>query len=524
MQELAPHIKRWRKNLSNYGKNCVKIVDKNGKEKPFELNKAQQYIDDRIEAQKAKKGYVRCIILKGRQQGASKYNCLRQLRNTTLHTNVNAFVMAHDASTTSSLFDDYKALYNSVPNIAVIKPDTEKSNAKELVFSDIGSKIKVGTAGSAEVGRGTTIHRFHGSECAFWSNGDKLLAGVMQAVPLSPNTEVILESTANGVGNKFFTMCMQAMKGEGDYELIFVPWWWSEEYQTDDEDYTPSDADWEYYDTYMSKDCQDEEQGIRKLAWRNVKIHELGDKKFKQEYPANPVEAFQMSGDSLFKPEWVKCARDTELREDMTLPLVVGVDAAEAGGDRTVITFRRGKKILPEIQIYDEMDQMRLAGIVAQIINIRKPARVFFDKAYAQGCVARLKELGYAGIVRAIAFGSKPIEPERFINKRAEMHWMLKEWLEEGYVDYDSETGAGGVDIPDRDDLNADLACIPEPPPTSNGKIKMVEKQKIKEEYGMSPDITDSVILTFAEPLLRNADNVNMKVKTKSATGNIFGK
>lgn len=524
LELLAPKIKQWRNNLSVYGKDCATIVNKDRKEVPFKLNKAQEYMEARVEDQLKRKGYVRAILLKGRQQGCSKWATLRQLRNSTILTNILAFVMAHDKSTTSELFEDYKALYDTLPNIPVVKPPFKTSNERVMRFSHIKSSIKVGTAGSVEVGRGFTVNRFHGSEVAFWPDGDKTLAGVLQAIPLREGngTEVILESTANGVGNFFFRICMQAMKGEGEFELIFIPWWWTEEYQLSAE-YEPSDEAWEYYDTWMRNDCPDEEEAVRKLAWRQAKIFELGEKKFKQEYPANAMEAFQMSGSSLFKPEWIKCARDTKLKEDKSQPLIIGVDAAEAGGDRTSICFRRGKKII-KFMVYDEMDEMRLAGICSKLINAHKPDRMFFDKSYANGCVGRLRELGYGAIVSAIPFGSNPIEPDRFLNKRAEMHWMLKEWLEDGYVSYDAETGVGGVDIPDIDDFNADLACIPEPPPTSNGKIKMVAKDKIKDEFGMSPDMLDSAILTFAEPFLQNRDSMSVKVKTKSATDKIFGR
>lgn len=521
-KKLASHVRNWRNDLNAYGKANVKIIDKAGNETPFALNRAQQYMEERIENQKRRKGYVRVILLKGRQQGASKYNCLRGLRNTTLYTNVNAFVMAHDANTTSSLFEDYKSLYNSIPDFPVIKPEPKKSNARELEFAEIGSKIKVGTAGSAEVGRGTTIHKFHGSECAFWQNGDKLLAGVMQAVPLEKDTEVILESTANGVGNKFYQMCMKAMRGEGEFELVFIPWWWTAEYKLDNQDFEPEEDDWNYYDTWMKRDVPDEEEGIAKLAWRRAKIHELGEKKFRQEYPANPVEAFQMSGENLFKPEWVKCAQDTKLDVDKSLPLVIGVDAAEAGGDRTVLCFRRGNRV-PRIDVYDEMDEMRLAGIVGELIRKYNPTKVFFDKAYANGCVGRLRELGFGHICEAIPFGSGAIEKDRFLNKRAEMYWMGKEWLEQGFMDFDPETGQGGVDIPVNDAFAADLAAIPEPPATSNGKIKMVDKQKIKEEFGKSIDIADAFFLTFAKPVAHNTQRATIKVKHKSAARQVLG-
>ena len=72
-----------------------------------------------------------------------------------------------------------------------------------MFFDKLDSGYKVGTAGTKGVGRSSTIQLFHGSEVAFWPHADAHAAGVLQAVPDVEGTEVILESTANGVGNLF---------------------------------------------------------------------------------------------------------------------------------------------------------------------------------------------------------------------------------------------------------------------------------------------------------------------------------
>src|SRR5262249_59464457 len=93
------------------------------------------------------------------------------------------------------------------------------------------SGYKVGTAGTKAVGRSSTIQLFHGSEVAFWPFADTHAAGVMQAVPNEKDTEIILESTANGIGNFFHQTWRNAEAGKNDYIAIFVPWYWSEEYR-----------------------------------------------------------------------------------------------------------------------------------------------------------------------------------------------------------------------------------------------------------------------------------------------------
>lgn len=57
------------KSLPSFAKNFLIIHDKSGAERKFELNRAQQYIHERLEAQLAATGKIRALVLKGRQQG-----------------------------------------------------------------------------------------------------------------------------------------------------------------------------------------------------------------------------------------------------------------------------------------------------------------------------------------------------------------------------------------------------------------------------------------------------------------------
>jgi hypothetical protein len=81
------------------------------------------------------------------------------------------------------------------------------------------------------VGRSSTIQLFHGSEVAFWPHADTHAAGILQAVADAPGTEIILESTANGVGNFFHQLWASAERGASDFIAVFVPWHWQEEYR-----------------------------------------------------------------------------------------------------------------------------------------------------------------------------------------------------------------------------------------------------------------------------------------------------
>lgn len=482
---------RLKDDLEFYARNCLKIRTKAGSVEPFALNRAQRYIHERLEAQKAATGFVRALILKGRQQGCSTYVGARYYHATTWAHGRRTFILTHEDAATQNLFEMVNRYHENCPPF--VRPSTSAANAKELFFDLLDSGYKVGTAGTKGVGRSSTIQLFHGSEVAFWPHAETHAAGVLQAVPESPGTEVILESTANGLGNFFHQKWSDAERGIGDFIAVFVPWYWQEEYRKDVPDGFELDAEEQEYAALYGLT-------LGQMAWRRNKIAELKDPAlFKQEYPATAAEAFQMSGhDSYIKPALVATARKAQC--DESGPLVIGLDPARYGDDGSAMARRRGRKVSKVERRY-KLSTMECAGWAKQVIDTEKPARMFVDVGgLGAGVYDRLVEMGYGEIVRPINFGGKPFEPPRLdddgreipgpLNRRAEMYMKSKEWLED----------VAGADIPDDDALQAD-ACCPGYKYDSNTRLQIESKDDIRRRGSPSPDGWDAVALTFAEPV-----------------------
>lgn len=271
---------------------------------PFTFNEAQSLIHEKIEAQLKKTGKVRALVLKARQQGISTYCTGRVYWKTDYMPLSRSVVMAHDSATSEALFNMSKDIHsNMAPEF---KPEIAKSNAKEIIFVDRKKDPDTGqeyeekrgyrlyTAGSPEAGRGTTPTVAHLSEVAFWGFDDKILAGLFQGIPNAPGTEVILESTANGISGEFYRLWKTAEKGENEYLPIFIPWFLTSEYRND---LVPEDFELtEDEEKYMALHSLDMPQ----MYWRRMKIGESGSVKFQQEYPATAEEAFVASGVNVF--------------------------------------------------------------------------------------------------------------------------------------------------------------------------------------------------------------------------------
>ena len=498
------------KEFPYFSRHILKIQDKEtGIICPFEFNTAQTYLHEEIEKQAADIGRVRILIVKGRQQGCSTYVEGRYYWRAARHHNKKVFILSHQAKTTKMLFDMVERYWEMSP--AEAKPEAKVANRQELVFKSINSQYAVGTAGSADVGRGGTVHLFHGSEVAFWENVQDIKTGVLQSIPGGPGTEIILESTANGMSNAFYTMCMAALENKSDYKVVFIPWYWQSEYRRPtpaDGEFGLSEEEQEYKDTYSLEDDQ--------IYWRREKIVDFGEEggwMFKQEYPAYLQEAFQTSGRTLISPQSIIRARKADFK-DPTAPLILGVDPARTV-DRIILAPRQGRHYWPHIELKygkeEEQISIKIAQRVAQWITEHKPDAVNIDAGEGMGVVDHLQRMGYSGLVRGVYFGGGATEKEIYANKRAEMWCRLRDHI---------QGEDGPVNLPDSNDLQKDLMSMPEPDgATASGKIKMVSKVKVKKDLGCSPDIGDGYALTHYEYLHKDIANTALNGKIRKKKG-----
>lgn len=472
-----------------FAREFLRIRTKSGAIVPLVFNRAQRHIHERLEEQKAKTGKVRAMILKGRQQGCSTYIGGRFYHRCSRNGGLRTFILTHEDQATQNLFEMVCRFHENLPK--KMRPSTGIANAKELVFDQLDSGYKIGTAYTTGVGRSSTLQLFHGSEVAHWRNADIHAAGVLQAIPHEPGTEAVLESTAAGVGNWYHRKWTEAEAGHNEYITIFTPWFWSDEYAVPvGPDFTLDVEEREHAEMYGLSNEQ--------MAWRRSKLIELGDPLlFKQEYPTTAAEAFQMSGhDSFISPLLIARARASTPQPSG--PLVIGVDPAWTGKARTAIAFRRGRCV-EKVLTRTGLDTMATAGWVAKIIKDDSPARVFIDVGgVGAGVVDRLNEQGFS--IRAVNFGSAPMEPAATdpkgkpdggpANRRAEMWMRSKAWLED----------PAGVNIPDNDELQAD-ACGPGYRYDSSTRLLLERKEDMRKRGVPSPDTWDAVALTFAEPV-----------------------
>lgn len=480
-------LKLLRDDLEVFSAHCLKVLPKQGgKPVPFVWNRAQRHIHAKLEEQKRTTGKVRALLLKARQQGASTYIGARFYHQSSMREGQGTFIVAHEDKATSNLFKMVKRYHDHNP----LAPAIKHSNAQELIFGLLDSGYKLATAGSKDVGRSNTARLFHGSEFAFWDNAQAHLAGIGNTIPsgdLGFGTEMILESTANGLGNAFHLMWQAAERGEGEYIAIFVPWFWQDEYRSPvNALHVLSDEDLKYQAAYGLSPEQ--------MQWRANKIAEYGsgyEWLFDQEYPATAALAFRSpTGKPLINPLTVSAAVNFP-GAPMDGPLVIGVDPAsdgvdpDANRDRTAIAFRRGRTCF-RIEYHQDMSTMQLAGLLSEYCDELNPDMIFIDKGgIGAGIYDRLVELNRP--VMGIMFGQSARDEKLYLNKRAEMWWTMKEWLEDA-----------PCRLPPDASLQSDLTA-PQPVWRSDSKKQLESKKDMAKRQVRSPDGGDALALTFAE-------------------------
>jgi len=471
------------RDFRKFAPKFLNIRTKSGEPKLFKFNRAQEYLHERLENQRRETGRVRAVILKGRQQGCSTYIQARLFHQVITSRGKKAFILTHDKEATKNLFGMAQRFCENLDSGLIPKPDT--SNAKELYFRDFDSGYAVGTAGNKSVGRSQTIQLLHASEVAYWAFADDHSKGILQAISNEPGTEILMESTANGIGNYFHQRWLSALNEDNEYQAIFLPWYWQDEYTYNADNMSLTDEEDLLYKMYSKN-------GLTKqhLAWRRLKITEFskdfeaGREHFNVEYPINSTEAFKNPIHNVFiNSKYVEKARKANVEANGAL--VIGVDVAISDRDRTAILRRRGRNAF-NLERFQNYNTMEIVGRLKRIITEEKPYRMYIDCiGIGAGIVDRLQEMGY-DCVEGVNVARSANDKERFKNLRAELWSDMRDWF----------YGELPVQIPDSDELHGEL-CSLGFKENSSGQLQIESKDELRSRGLPSPDGADALSLSF---------------------------
>jgi hypothetical protein len=225
--------------------------------------------------------------------------------------------------------------------------------------------------------------------------------------------------------------------------------------------------------------------------------------------------------DVLIPAELVDAAMNRDVVLDVGEPLVYGLDVARFGDDRTVLCKRQGNVVI-EFRTWSGQDLMHTVGRVIHEVGVDGgtqdraglwkggPAEICVDSiGLGAGVADRLREQGFN--VRDVNVSEVSALNPTAAKLRDELWLTLKDWL-----------GKRSCRLPRSDELRGELVG-----PTytflSNGKIKVESKQDMKRRGLRSPDIADSLCLTFSGPAALVGGRGSFWVKGKCLQRNIRG-
>lgn len=205
-----------------------------------------------------------------------------------------------------------------------------------------------------------------------------------------------------------------------------------------------------------------------------------------KQYVLNSFEEIGVD-DLLFIPQTIYSSPNLSFWSKGTRRLIMAVDVARFGEDKTVFTILHSQNVQQWEMIFQEAKQgwnlMQTTGRILDLKKEFKPSVVVVDDVGVGGGITdRLNEL--KNPVIAFNGGEKPHNP-KYTNRRDEGYFLLKDYFDKGYLKIIDDT-----------DLTEQLLSM-KFKYKSNGQKTIVSKDEMRKEGLKSPDKADALMMAI---------------------------
>lgn len=168
-------------------------------------------------------------------------------------------------------------------------------------------------------------------------------------------------------------------------------------------------------------------------------------------------------------------------------PVIMGIDVARFGNDKTCFTFRQGRVLLRQV-VMGKLDTVDVAGRAKDEIRsqLEGVQQIAVDTIGIGAGVADMLRRDFGDVVVDVNSSLRVDDGENY-NLRARMWRDMREWLK------------AGASIPNDNDLVTDLTALQYS--YRGGMLLLEGKDDAKKRGIKSPDRADSLALTFAYPV-----------------------
>jgi hypothetical protein len=195
----------------------------------------------------------------------------------------------------------------------------------------------------------------------------------------------------------------------------------------------------------------------------------------------------ETADDNLIRIDWIKAAIERDFSGEAVADLgKFAMDVARSGRDEATLAYWRAGMFRMVRSMRGINNSMRLVGWLSNFCDDHPGAKGIIDADGLGGPVFdRAVELGLP--VSPFYAGRRAFNPRKFVNRRSEQWWALRELFESGLVDID----------PDDEDLQSQLGSI-KYEEDSAGRIKVESKKELKKRGLPSPDRADTLMMITA--------------------------
>jgi len=306
LDQLSDPIAAFRDH-PEFCRQSLTIRDKYGSTVPLVLTPAQRKLHRVIQEQEKRCQPVRIVCLKARQVHMSVGVASQMFRRLAFWPGQKGMVVGDSYKSARNLWDyqdqfdqSYKA-YHGISKLITkrrVQPTQTSSGMLEWAKA---SMLETATARNLTAGRSYSVRHLNLSEYAFYGDAATLMTGLMQSVPKDAETSVIVDSTANGIGDPFHELCLMAQSGKTGWLFLFFGWHEHPEYVM-----PLAVSVREFQDSLTKEEIvlrRAHDLTFEQLNWRRSCIAtdcQGDERRFHQEYPTTADEAFLTSGRPVF--------------------------------------------------------------------------------------------------------------------------------------------------------------------------------------------------------------------------------
>jgi hypothetical protein len=161
------------------------------------------------------------IVLACRQSGKSISSVAYLLWYALFHSEKNIAILANKGATAREMLARVTLMLENLPFF--LQPGTKALNKGSIEFANNSKILAAATSGSSI--RGLSINLLFLDEFAFVENATEFYTSTYPVVSSGKDTKVIITSTANGIGNQFYSIWQGALQGTNAYQGFRVDWW-----------------------------------------------------------------------------------------------------------------------------------------------------------------------------------------------------------------------------------------------------------------------------------------------------------